>query len=580
MEASLYLIYFSIGAFLIFKKVSLALLRTNLCHKHILLMAKVSMFAFALSLSMPAIFAQSNVRVESAPSATLVKNVIWTTNPDSSVNALLEHAKRNLVGLHLDDAQLTRTENMLTGELRAQGYLIGQIVASSVDRTRFYRTGDLRFSVFLGKIGQIVVKNASPVDSEWVNSVVTNTLCPDGVGDDCVLTKAKFERMTQLLQDTVGLQTGSLDFSADGMPIGQTKLTVATVAKDGRIKGSVGIDNQGFSSTGVYRLGASVSANNLFEVGDVLALNVYSSSKDAFTGALDVSGPLSTNGLRWQSSLSRSQSFLPSVNSNGFGNSASIGVAYPLVRGLDENWTVGLNAVGVVTNSETLGVTTTNKTLESGQLVLDGNSGDRSIALGQNSWYAHSALTMGQVNDSAAMPGSDQLLGAYTKLAFQGVGKAILNDKHSVFTVLNIRGQVANVNLDPYEKLLIGGFSGVRAYSPQQGSFNQGTIVTAELRQAINTEWGQFIPVVFMDYANGWLNQATYPGWQVSNGYSNPNISNHMVLSDAGLGLDWNGFHGFTVSASWARRLPFSPVGLNNTGNANSQFWFLVQSRF
>ena len=80
-----------------------------------------------------------------------------------------------------------------------------------------------------------------------------------------------------------------------------------------------------------------------------------------------------------------------------------------------------------------------------------------------------------------------------------------------------------------------------------------------------------------MDYASGWFNHATYSNWQTNQGYSNPSLSNHLALSDAGLGLDWADQNGFVVSLAWARRLPMSPVGMSGMGNGNSQFWFSVK---
>jgi len=518
--------------------------------------------------------------VKKVSTGTLVKTISWEGDNQLDSNEIFKGAGDGLIGKRIDDAQLGNIQEGLTQQLRKQGYLVGRVVVSPQGRALFDRTGNLNLMIFPGKVGKISIKNSSATDGDWIKDVAVNTLCPDGVGENCILTSAKFERMTQLMQDTAGLQIGALEFSAEGMPIGQTQLTITTVANGSQITGAVGIDNQGFNSTGQYRLGASAKINNLFGVGDVLAFNAFTSNKGAISGELNVSGPLSSNGLRWQSSISRSEFFVPDVNSSGFGNAVSVGVAYPIVRGLDANWTTALNAVGVSTISETTGALTTNKFLSSGQLVLDGNSGDRSITLGQSSWHTHLALTMGRVSDSAAISGSNQPLGDYTKLAFQGVGKLVISDVQNIFATINVRGQVANTNLDPYEKQTIGGFSGVRAYSLNQGSFNQGTITTAELRKVFNTQWGQFAPAVFVDYANGWINHATYPSWQLNNGYSNSNLSNHMVLSDAGLGLDWSGFYGLSASASWARRLPLSPAGLYSVGNANSQFWFLVQSRF
>ena len=513
--------------------------------------------------------------------AKVVRVVSWDKNIDPQVNVMMEKVQLTLHNQKLTTAQITQQETELTKDLRDQGFLIGQVVVSTKDRAVFDKSGDLHFSIFLGKIGAIFVKNTSAVDSDWVQVVVNQNLCPQGVGKDCVLTKTNFERMTQLLYDTVGLQTGGLEFSAQGMPVGQTQLTVTTVAKEAQIKGSVGADNQGFSSTGQYRLATALSANNLFGVGDVLGINLNVSNQGSVSGAIDISGPLAANGLRWQGSVSRSQFNLPSYNgTSGFGNAVSLGVAYPLLRGLDQNWTAGLNAVVVATSSQTGGLSTADKTLQSGQLTLDGNSGDRSILLGQNTWFFRSALTMGQVMDDANSLSSPyyETVGGYTKLAFQGLGKLILSDAHSVYTVINIRGQAASTNLDAYERMMIGGYSGLRAYSVEQGSINQGTISSLELRKAINTEYGQFVPMIFADYANGWVTHGTDIGWQAATGYSNLNLTNHIVASDAGIGLDWNYFNKYSLSASWAKRLPMSPAG--TYGNGNSQFWFVAQIRF
>ena len=532
-------------------------------------------------------FAQPTAPLQSEAQAPTVTKLSWKIQTDkramvtdSEVNALFEQVRPDLLGQRIANEQLNQTEALLTLKLRTQGYLIGQVVASVQDRLSFEKTGELNFRVFLGNLAQLEIKNASATDDAWVAAVVTKNLCPDGVGDACVLTKTKLERTTQLLQDIVGLYIGALEFNADDMPIGQTKLRVTTVAKDAQIKGSVGLDNQGASSTGQYRLGATLSASNLFGVGDVLALNAFTSSQGALSGGLDASGPLSPNGLRWQSSLSRSQFTLPSIHSTGFGNSASVGLAYPFVRSLDVNWAASLNAVGVMSKSETAQVVTSQKTLTSAQLAIDGNSGDRSIALGQNTWFVHSALTLGHVKDSANTRASNQPLGAYAKWAYQAYGKLILSQERNLYATLNVRGQVANTNLDPYEKLAIGGYAGVRSYRPEQGSLNQGTIATAELRQSINTKWGQFTPIALLDYGNGWINHSTYANWQLNSGYADSGLSNHMVLADAGLGLDWNGFHGLTLSAIWARRWPHSPAAINTSGNKSSQFWFVVQTHF
>lgn len=525
-------------------------------------------------------FAQADAKSLTDVPKIRVKEFTWTSSQKAHIDFILERIKLKIVGQDIDEAQLAQVVEGVTLDLRGDGFLVGQAILSNKNRQVFLQTGELHLIVFPGAVGKIVVKNTSPVDADWIESVATSALCPSGIGDSCILTKTQFERMTQLLQDIVGVQVEALNFSSEDVQVGQTQLIIVTAPRDSRIKGSIGVDNQGFSSTGVYRTGVTASVNNLLAIGDVFSLSAFVSNGGSVSGALDFSGPLGSDGLRWQSALSRSQFFVPNVASSGFGNSISAGLAYPITRGLDSNLTVGLNAVDVMTYSETSGAVTSNKTLQAGQLFLDANSGDRSAYLGKNSWALHSALTAGQVVDVAASSGSNQPLGSYTKWAFQGLGKLALSGDGNLYGSLNFRGQVANTNLDPYEKLMIGGFSGMRAYSPNEGSFNQGTITSLGLHQVVHTAWGRFTPHIFMDYANGWINHSTYANWQVNSGYADSTLSNHMALSDAGLGIDWSGYKDLSVSALWARRLPLSPAGLNTTGNANSQFWFLLQAFF
>ena len=522
------------------------------------------------------VLAQSDAGSGSGVPFYQVKAVSWPPSQDALINFSLERFKSTVIGQYLSNPEVSLAVERATLGLRAEGFLVGQVVLTEKNRRLFWDDGVLRLHVFPGSVGKILINNTSAVDSAWIESVALSALCPEGLGDACVLTKTKFERMTQLLQDIAGVQLGALSFSSKDVSVGQTSLTIGILPKDSRVKGAIGFDNQGFSSTGIYRMGASASVNNLLAVGDVFSFNTFVSNGGSISGSLDLSGPLNYSGLRWQSSLARSQFFVPNVSSSGFGNSLSMGLAYPLVRGLDSNLTVGLNAVDVRTYSETTQIVVSNKTLQAGQLFLEGNSGDRSIYLGQNTWFLRSAVVSGQVADAAST--TSPTLGSYTKLSFQGLGKFILSEDKNLYASVNLRGQAANVNLDPYEKMTIGGFSGMRAYSLNQGSFNQGTITSLALHNTIHSDWGRFTPNIFIDYANGWINHSTYSDWQVNSGYSNAQLSNHMVLSDAGLGIDWAGYKDLVLSALWARRLPLSPSGLNNTGNSNSQFWFVLQA--
>jgi len=125
--------------------------------------------------------ALSTVSVSPEVNSRLVNVVSWDKNINPAVNEIMDKAQASLLGQQFSSAQISEEEVRLTKGLRDQGYLIGQVVVSAKDRTAFNQTGNLHFSIYLGVIGQIVVKNTSAVDSDWVQVVVDQNLCPQGV---------------------------------------------------------------------------------------------------------------------------------------------------------------------------------------------------------------------------------------------------------------------------------------------------------------------------------------------------------------------------------------------------------------
>ena len=135
--------------------------------------------------------AETNALRNDGLAAKKINEVRWNKQTDPLVNELLERTRLDLLRRNFTDAQIFEIQARLTRDLRQQGFLIGQIVISAKDRLVFEKTGELYFTIFLGNIGQIVVKNTSAVNTAWVEVVADNTLCPDGVGNNCVVTKKK-----------------------------------------------------------------------------------------------------------------------------------------------------------------------------------------------------------------------------------------------------------------------------------------------------------------------------------------------------------------------------------------------------
>ncbi len=531
------------------------------------------------SLGMPLATAQSSDQELPSHHITFTK-LAWSGVAADDIEVIMEKAKIESEYRYFEDSQLTQLTAQLKQELRVKGYFLAQVLISADDRASYFQTGVLNLHIYPGKIGVINIVNSSAVKTTWITSLAENVLCPNGIGNACLLTKARFERFTQIIQDVAGLQVASIEFSPHGVDVGQTKLSIAIIAKGSRIKVAVGADNYGFTSTGKSRVDAKLETNNVFGVGDVFVLNTSLTEKNNFSGGLDVDVPIALNGLSLRSSVYRNQFALPSLYTTGIADSVNIGLTYPLVRGLDFNLIASISAVDVMSEIVTLDKVTSNKNIYAGQFLLAANSGDRTFSLGYDAWTLQSALMEGSVSDVTALPGLNSSLGHFTKLSYQALKKQTVWKSNGIYALMNIRGQLVSGNLDPYEKLGLSGVSGARGYSAEQGSVDQGIVTSVDFRKDINSSWGRVTTGVFFDYANGMINRNSYANWQIQNGYANHNQSNHLVLSDYGVSLSWDGPYNIELNTSWARQFNSSPVMLNSVLRANSQFWLALKCHF
>lgn len=551
---------------------------------------KTLFFVFQASLSLNLLLGINFAFANSASpnSDQTVRSLSWKTE---SFNQILltsrflgdyENLKQSISSQILEKkysaSQLRELISDATMQWRKE-FPIGQVVLTEDDLRKFEETGHLALVVFPGEVGAILVNNQSSVNSDWIESTVRKALCSGGV--DCVITKSDFERMTQLLSDVENLQIKSIEFSDQGVGIGQTKLILNVSSKKSSDFGvSVGVDNLGFSSTGNIRTGITVSSANLLPVngGDSFSLSAYTTNQSAFTGLLSYKLPLDASGIQALGDLSRSQFYTTSVSTAGFANAGSLGILYPFIRGLDANLSSSLKGYIVDTTSTTAGIVGIGKTISLGQMNLDGNSGDRSLLLGEDAWSLHANINIGHVNYGVGQtpPGSNP---SYAKFAYQGMARKLLFPEEYVALTLNLKGQTGSTNLDPYEKMLIGGYSGVRAYSLESGSFNAGQITSLEMRKSFYSDLGRLDVLTFIDYGFGSIMKSTNgTNWLINNGYTNPNLSNNLNLAGYGLGVDLFENHGFLISTSWSKKMAFSPQII--PGSSNQNFWFVLQWKY
>jgi len=495
---------------------------------------------------------------------------------------LIDPTLSGAVGQKLTGKQIGALMADLTDRLHKAGYVVGQVVMMAPDLETLKQTGALRLTIFPGKVGAVRVHaNSSRVNDERLQRTAEKAACPEGPGEDCILTADRIERMQLLVVDVPGVKLQPVTLSAEGVPVGQTAVELSAEPSQKMWTANVSADNYGYPTSGQFRFGAGAQLTNLFGIGDIISLAGNITDKATLTGSAGFSAPIGYDGLRLVASYLHSQYTLPELGSTGSADTGRLGLSYPWIRGLDSNWTVSLDG-GYTRSTQTVSgfEAFPPRNLVEINGTISGNAGERPIQLGQSYWTATAVLTQGWVSqDLQGATDPTGVLGDFQKIRVNALRKQNLGDS-GFYLLADFRGQVPDKNLDAFEKLPFGGQTGVRAYRIDEGSYDGGVVMSLELRRLFRLPSGHAIaPGVIVDGALGVFNMNPYSNWQLMQGYNNPNLPNFWALGSVGPAFDWTTPQGLTFSITWATRLPGSPDSINHPG-ATNQFLASLALRF
>jgi hemolysin activation/secretion protein len=205
----------------------------------------------------------------------------------------------------------------------------------------------------------------------------------------------------------------------------------------------------------------------------------------------------------------------------------------------------------------------TDRHLDNLTLSLSGDARDGLLSGGMNTWNV--GVTTGRVNlDDADATASTQ--GHFAKLTTTLARQQGLSINSSVYVAFT--GQWANKNLDPSQKMSVGGPYSVRAYNIGALSGDVGYFVTGEYRYGLGQAWdGQWLATAFVDSA----------GITVSKNIVGTG-ENSAALSGAGLGLSWTGPDQWSARAYIAKPIGSVPVLLNTP--KSSRVWIETRKGF
>ncbi|SAL23962.1 hemolysin activation/secretion protein-like protein [Caballeronia turbans] len=475
--------------------------------------------------------------------------------------------------------EVDRWSDVLTASLRQSGFPLALVLMTDADWRAAQKGAQAQFTVFPGRIRHIVVNNKSRVADARLQRLITHALCgSDGVEGACLLRTSRLERATQLLQDVPGVAIDGAPRFSRGASTGEVDV-VFNIAQNGKpAQVDLILDNKGVESTGTYRMGVTASANNLFGAGDAYAFTITSTDKKMWTGALTGSAPIFDDGLRMTGGVTRQQYFINAGTPvKGVATTGQAGVQYPFARGLDANVWGGASLLHSQTSTDfkDFGATSHSK-LDSVQLSLTADNGERARALRTNLAAGQIALTFGhQRNDDPSDP-ITQRAGNYAKLTTTDFGTFALSKSGNTFVSGRVTGQLASRNLDASEKLGLAGPDAVRAYRADEGSADEGVVASVGLYQRIPVATGHQIQLgVFSDFAYGRVNHSPWDGWETT--YPGVDgVTNNRVLAGYGVSVDWLTPFGATVSASVSRPYRFSETSWVEPGKKPTQYWLSV----
>ena len=436
---------------------------------------------------------------------------------------------------------LTDLRNMaakITAHYSKQGYFAARAFLPAQQ----IKDNAVTIAVAEGQYGQIIMRNESRLSDSQANRLL------DGLKPGDPITNDPLESRLLLLSDTPGVEVKST--LVPGTVPGTSDLLV-DITPGRLVSGSVDADNAGNPYTGEYRVGATVNLNNPLGLGDVASLRVVTSGSGLKYGRASYQVPFgrATIGAAYSRlDYTLGREFAP-LGANGVATVASIYGNYTLIRSRNTNLYAGLNYDHKKFQDRvTLFSTVTDRKIN----VLTGNLyGIHRDSLGGGGVSTFSlGLSAGtlDIQTPAALAAdavSARTQGSYSKLAFAASRLQQVTEDLSLFA--GISGQAASKNLDPSEKMSLGGMDGVRAY-PQGESFgDQGYLVNLEARLLLpNAESlpGRAHLIGFVDAGSVTINKNP---WAAG--------ANKRSLGAYGVGFTWSDPGNFLLRTYYARKL-------------------------
>jgi hemolysin activation/secretion protein len=445
------------------------------------------------------------------------------------------------VGHDLDMSALRRAALHLSDYYRRRGYFARVLVPPQT-----VGSGIVTIEVIEGRLASMRIESlpGNRLDPEWARTAIERLqrtgepLRPDAV-----------QTGLRNLDDVPGVFASGI--IRPGASAGEIDLEVR-VEEGPLITGAVTLDDYGLAATGARRAVLDLALNDPSGHGDQLTASTYVTDRSDYFH-VGYTLPLGHTGLRAGPMLEHIDYRLTGSFAGFGGHADGVGLAaaWPLYRSSAADLFVNgevqdrhfvNNAAGAVNLSD--------KTLASLTLRLSGSQIDG--LGGGGKVHASLAMTGGRLNLSAnAINLAADAAGARTQGGFGKLELSLAREQALPVQQLSLNiafnGQWSGRNLDSYERLSLGGPTGVRAYPAGQAMGDQGWVINVELRRAINDQIR-----VFGFYDLGDIDGTRHP-------YAGSATPNRYHLQGCGLGASYTPSQRLQLRALLARRIGTNP---------------------
>lgn len=443
---------------------------------------------------------------------------------------------RPYIGREVTLSDLEQLAGAITQLYRDRGYFLAQAVVP----VQKVQDGIVEISVIEGRMGRVLVNVApdAPIGEERVRAFLAK-LQPGSAVDS-----PSYERAMLLLSDQPGIRVTSA--LQEGAQPGTTDLTVDVVAAP-RWEFSADADNHGTEESGRYRIGGTARWLSSFGIGDNIDLRLMGSDEGMVFGRASYEAPIGASGLRAGVGIAHVRYELggdfADLDAHGTADILDASLNYPLIRSRRQNLFLRAGA-DIQDLSDHYDAISYDSRKRIHGLGLGWAWELRDDWLGGGYWASSGNFYHGRLDIRDALTETlDQLglqtEGDFNKLTFRFSRLQSLLPQHSIY--LSLGGQWADKNLDPSQKLSLGGPRAVRAYPIGELLVDEGLLGSVEWRWSLNDE---VTPYLFYDAARGRINKD--PLTTVTD--------NTQSLRGAGFGVSWARPGNFALNASLAWR--------------------------